>query len=130
MLNVYIADLANDFVNAIVNIYKGDDPESFRHLTNHIKDLSNGLIINPLAEYMESMSFKSDYDLMVWIEDRCVKPFSDYFINSGKTFNLRMRNPSLIKCLKEKDIAEGKMNCFNFFRYTNNSQRRRVILQY
>ena len=120
----------DDFVNAIVNIYKGDDPESFRHLTNHIEDLSNGLIINPLAEYMESKSFKSDYDLMVWIEDGYNKPLSDYFINGGKTFNLRLRNPSLIKCLKEKDIAEGKMNCFNFFRYTNNSQRRRVILQY
>jgi hypothetical protein len=120
----------DDFVNAIVNIYKGEDPESFRHLTNHIKDLSNGLIINPLAEYMESKSFKSDYDLIAWIEDGYIKPFSDYFINGGKTFNLRLRNPSIIKLLKEKDRAEGKRNCFNFFRYTNNSQRRRVILQY
>lgn len=122
-----IPPVFNEFADAIINLYKGNQNDLFKNLTSHIKDLTVKLIINPKA-FEEEVTFTSPYNIKEWIMEGYPKPLSDYRLIESKKFRLKSRNPTLIKVLINKSVEEKSDNYFNFFRYTNSSDKRRIVL--
>jgi len=114
----------SELSHAIINLYKGEKTALFKELTEQLKELTVKLIINPKIEYEEEIPFVSEYDVKAWISDGYFNPLSDYVLAKPKEFSLRPRNPEVIKYIISK---ESKNSCFDFFRYTLSSDRRRLV---
>jgi hypothetical protein len=114
----------SDLSHAIINLYKGEKVELFKELTEHVKELTVKLVINPKIAYVEERSFVSKYDVKAWIGDGCFNALSNYPLAKQSEYFLRPRNPEVIKYLISK---ESKDRAFDFFRYTISSVRRRIV---
>jgi uncharacterized radical SAM superfamily protein len=115
----------NEFAKAVNKLFAGSDKEEFTAVSEHIKNLSVKLIINPRYKVEDKVIFKSPFNLLAWVEDGYQKPLREYKI-SERQFILRPRNYEFINYIVEKDRDERK-NCYNFFRNTNSSDRKRII---
>ena len=98
--------------------------ELFKELTEHVKELTVKLVVNPKIAYVGEWSFVSKYDLKAWIGDGYFNALSNYPLAKQREYFLRPRNPEVIKYIISK---ESKNICFDFFRYTNSSDRRRIV---
>ena len=114
----------SDLSHAIINLYKGEKAELFKELTEHVKELTVKLIINPKNAYVEEWSFVSKYDVKSWIGDGYFNALSDYPLAKQREYFLRPRNPEVIKYIISK---ESKNRTFDFFRYTISTDRRRLV---
>lgn len=115
-----------EFERAINTLFNGTGYELFYNLTNHIRELTKKLIINPKNELKKDVAFHSNYHLLEWIRDGYSKPLSEYKTTDRQDYILSIRNYEFIKHLVEKDRIESK-NSFNFFRYTISTDRKRFI---
>ena len=68
--------------------------------------------------------FVSKYNVQAWVSDGYINALSDYVLTKPKVYFLRLRNSEVIKYIISK---ESKNICFDFFRYLNSSDRRRVV---
>jgi len=114
----------SDLSHAIINLYKGEKTELFNELTEHLRALTVRMIINPKITYVEECKFVSKYDIQAWARDGYFNALSDYALVKQREYFLRPRNPEVIKYIISK---ESKNICFDFFRYTNSSDRRRIV---
>jgi hypothetical protein len=114
----------SDLSHAIINLYKGEKTELFNVLTEHLRALTVKLIINPKITYVEECEFVSKYNIQAWVRDGYFNALSDYVFTKPKVYFLRPRNPEVVKYIKSK---ESRNICFDFFRYTNSSDRRRIV---
>jgi len=121
-------EVFEEIADCILDLYKGNQSVLFSELTQHLKDLTIKLVVNPKTQYENEIEFESKYDIKKWIEDGCINQLWDYSLDKPKMFFLRSRSSDTVKYairLNEKN----KVNCFYFFRYLNSSHRRRVIYE-
>ncbi len=121
-------EVFDEIANASLNLYKGNQLALFKETTEHVKDLTIKLIINPKNNFEDKIEFNSHYNLKGWIEDGFTKPLWDYLLPNHKPFYLCPRNIETARYAIKMN-QEHKKSSFYFLRYTNSSDRRRVVYE-
>ena len=87
----------DEMADCILRLYRGNQSDLFSELTQHLKELTVGLIINPKAQFADEVEFKSKYNLKKWIEDGCINQLWDYSLAEPRMYFLKSRNSETVK---------------------------------
>ncbi len=131
IVDAFFDDKDDNFLREIqgatLALYSGDDRAEFEQESNHLLQFSRKMIINPRVEFKSEIRIDSTYDIASWIDDGYLKPLSEYAFETPREFSLTSRNELSVRSAMQRDRAQNRADCYNFFRYMNSSLMRRSI---